>query len=100
MVVALLVLGDQLAGRHHDVRCHVRPLVEELGGREHQHAVVLGNEEEAVGLKQGPGWVKEIAGAKRFTSSAVRFLVRSVTVHRSVLRVPTNTTPLEGPTAI
>jgi len=52
------------------------------------------------GLKQGPGWVKEIAGAKRFTSSAVRFLVRSVTAHRSVLRVPTKTTPLDGPTAM
>ena len=44
--------------------------------------------------------MKEIAGAKRFTSSAVRFLVRSVTAHKSVLRVPTKTTPLDGPTAM
>ncbi len=41
-----------------------------------------------------------MAGAKRFTSSALRFLVRSVTAHRSVLRVPTKTTPLDGPTAM
>jgi len=53
VVVTLFILGYQLAGRHHDVRRHVRPLVEELGGREHQHAVVLGDEQKAVRAETG-----------------------------------------------
>src|SRR3546814_9623045 len=39
-------------------------------------------------------------GAKRFTSSATRSLLRSVTAQTSVLRVPTKVTMPCGPTAM
>ena len=48
VVVAFFFNGDQLALRHHLDDGHVRAFIEELGRGEVEHAVVLGDDQEAV----------------------------------------------------
>jgi hypothetical protein len=46
------------------------------------------------------GTLNDSDGANAFTSSATRSLLRSVIAHTLVLRVPANTMPVLGPTAM
>ena len=48
VIVALVLLRDQLALRHDRHRDHVRAFIKELRGRIHQHAVLLDDEQKAV----------------------------------------------------
>jgi len=48
VVIALFLDRDQIALRDNFERRHIRSLIEELGSREQQNAVLLGDEEEAV----------------------------------------------------
>ncbi len=101
MVVALLLRRDQLALRHDLDHRDVRAFVEELGGREVEHAVVLGDDQEAVlGPAHAVGVGELQARREGLDLVGQPSLLRSVTAQTVVLRVPTNSMLVLGATAM
>src|SRR5215213_302172 len=66
VIVRLLLGRDEIALLHHLERRHVRPLVEELGCREDEHAVLFGDEKETILREADAVWNLECNRRRKF----------------------------------